>query len=232
MVKINRVYTGTGDDGTSSFVDGSRHSKSHDRFDIVGSCDELNSVIGIIRTLCRKLPNHSDGGSSVSVKRIQTVSEKALGRIQSELFDLGAEMACEPEKLPDYLNLISTKQCDDLTEEMDAWLEHLEPLTSFILPTGNGPESYIHQARTITRRLERNMVKLKDKQGNNVIRREAFVYINRLSDWLFVFSRWVTTNLGGQEELWIPLAKRDEVGNVANLIKKINRNDGDFAELN
>ena len=232
MVKINRVYTGTGDDGTSSFVDGSRHSKSHDRFDIVGSCDELNSVIGIIRTLCRKLPNHSDGGSSVSVKRIQTVSEKALGRIQSELFDLGAEMACEPEKLPDYLNLISTKQCDDLTEEMDAWLEHLEPLTSFILPTGNGPESYIHQARTITRRLERNMVKLKDKQGNNVIRREAFVYINRLSDWLFVFSRWVTTNLGGEEELWIPLAKRDEVGNVANLIKKINQNDGDFAELN
>lgn len=232
MVKINRVYTGTGDDGTSSFVDGSRHSKSHDRFDIVGSCDELNSVIGIIRTLCRKLPNHSDGGSSVSVKRIQTVSEKALGRIQSELFDLGAEMACEPEKLPDYLNLISTKQCDDLTEEMDAWLENLEPLTSFILPTGNGPESYIHQARTITRRLERNMVKLKDKQGNNVIRREAFVYINRLSDWLFVFSRWVTTNLGGEEELWIPLAKRDEVGNVANLIKKINQNDGDFAELN
>ena len=72
----------------------------------------------------------------MSVKRIQTVSEKALGRIQSELFDLGAEMACEPEKLPDYLNLISTKQCDDLTEEMDAWLEHLEPLTSFILPTG------------------------------------------------------------------------------------------------
>ena len=232
MVKINRVYTGTGDDGTSAFVDGSRHSKYHDRFDIVGSCDELNSVIGIIRTLCRKLPNHSDGGSSVSVKRIQTVSEKALGRIQSELFDLGAEMACESDKLPDYLNVISTKQCDDLTEEMDAWLEHLEPLTSFILPTGNGPESYIHLARTITRRLERNMVKLKDKQGNNAIRREAFVYINRLSDWLFVFSRWVTKNLGGEEELWIPLAKRDEVGNVANLIKKINQNDGDFAQLN
>lgn len=232
MVKINRVYTGTGDDGTSAFVDGSRHSKSHDRFDIVGSCDELNSVIGIVRTLCRKLPNHSDGGSSVSVKRIQSVSEKALGRIQSELFDLGAEMACELDKLPDYLNLISTKQCDDLTEEMDAWLEHLEPLTSFIMPTGNGPESYIHLARTITRRLERNMVRLKDKQGNDVIRREAFVYINRLSDWLFVFSRWVTKNLGGDEELWIPLAKRDEVGNVANLIKKINQNDGDFAELN
>lgn len=100
------------------------------------------------------------------------------------------------------------------------------------MPTGNGPESYIHLARTITRRLERNMVRLKDKQGNDVIRREAFVYINRLSDWLFVFSRWVTKNLGGDEELWIPLAKRDEVGNVANLIKKINQNDGDFAELN
>ena len=141
-------------------------------------------------------------------------------------------MACELDKLPDYLNVISTKQCDDLTEEMDAWLEHLEPLTSFIMPTGNGPESYIHLARTITRRLERNMVRLKDKQGNDVIRREAFVYINRLSDWLFVFSRWVTKNLGGDEELWIPLAKRDEVGNVANLIKKINQNDGDFAELN
>ena len=77
MVRINRVYTGSGDDGTSSFVDGSRHRKSHPRFEAVGTCDELNSIVGIIRRECADLPNHSDGGSSASINRIQKISAAA-----------------------------------------------------------------------------------------------------------------------------------------------------------
>ena len=92
MVRINRVYTGTGDDGTSSFVDGSRHRKSHLRFAAVGTCDELNSIVGLIRRECSDLPEHADGGTSSSISRIQKIAEAALDRIQNELFDLGAEL--------------------------------------------------------------------------------------------------------------------------------------------
>ena len=87
MVRINRVYTGSGDEGSSSFVDGSRHRKSHPRFTAVGTCDELNSIVGIIRREWADLPNHADGGSSASSSRIQKMSEVALDRIQNELFD-------------------------------------------------------------------------------------------------------------------------------------------------
>ena len=158
MVRINRVYTGTGDDGSSAFVDGSRHRKSHLRFVAVGTCDELNSIVGLIRRECKVLPSHADGGSSATIGRIQNIAESALDRIQNELFDLGAELACEPDKLPEYMQLIDSNQCDSLTGEMDAWLEQLDPLTSFILPTGAGPEPIIHLARTVTRRLERGLI--------------------------------------------------------------------------
>ena len=125
MVRINRVYTGTGDDGTSAFVDGSRHRKSDVRFSAVGTCDELNSIVGIIRRDCSQLPDHADGGNSASVTRIQKISEVALNRIQSELFDLGAELACQPNDLPEYMQLISQQQCESLTDEMDAYDEDL-----------------------------------------------------------------------------------------------------------
>jgi len=231
MVRINRVYTGSGDDGTSAFVDGSRHRKSHPRFAAVGTCDELNSIVGIIRRECAYLPNHSDGGSSASIGRIQKISAVALDRIQNELFDLGAELACSPENLPDYMELISQQQCDSLTDEMDAWIEHLEPLTSFILPSGIGPEPIIHHARCVTRRLERNLIAIQDDADDSAVRSEAIVYVNRLSDWFFVFARWVTRNLGESETLWTPLAKRQESSNVSSMIKKFHSNEQDFENL-
>ena len=232
MVRINRVYTGTGDDGTSSFVDGSRHRKSHLRFSAVGTCDELNSIVGIIRRECSNLPDHSDGGASSTIARIRKISEAALGRIQSELFDLGAELACEPSKLPEYMVLIDQQQCESLTDEMDAWIEELEPLTSFILPAGTGPEPIIHHARTITRRLERCLIAIEDSEGVESLRPETRIYTNRLSDWFFVFARWVTKNLGEQETLWTPLGKRQESANVASMIRKFHQNEQDFDNLN
>ena len=111
MVRINRVYTGGGDEGETSLVDGSRRSKADPRFEVVGTCDELNALFGLVAMEANRLPRHEDGGSRATVERVQTILSMVLTRVQNELFDLGAEMACEPEKLPDYLNLISTKQC-------------------------------------------------------------------------------------------------------------------------
>ena len=125
MVKINRVYTGGGDGGESSLVDGSRRRKSDPRFEVVGVCDELNSLFGAVLTELNRLPDHEDGGDRTSVQRVQTVASEALSRVQNELFDLGAELACPPEGLPEYMVLLSEEQTDVLVAEMDAWLEGL-----------------------------------------------------------------------------------------------------------
>ena len=229
MVRITRVYTGTGDDGTSSFVDGSRHEKSHLRFDVVGTCDELNSILGMIIMETNRLQTHEDGGKSSSVNRVKSVVISALSRIQNELFDLGAELACMPNKIPEQMELVSEKQSEMLIVEMDAWLEYLEPLKSFILPSGESPEAVIHFARTVTRRLERNMVRLLNVEGDGSVRKLALIYVNRLSDWLFVLGRWVCHCLGHSESLWEPLAKRELSDGITDLIKKINSNDNDFS---
>ena len=231
MVRITRVYTGTGDDGTSSFVDGSRHQKSHLRFDVVGTCDELNSILGMAIMETNRLQTHEDGGKSSSVNRVKNVVISALSRIQNELFDLGAELACMPNKIPEQMEVINEKQSEMLIEEMDAWLEHLEPLTSFILPSGQGPETVIHFARTVTRRLERNMVRLVNSEGEESVRKLARIYVNRLSDWLFVLGRWICHCLGHSESLWEPLAKRNQSEGIADLIKKINSNDNDITMI-
>ncbi|MDG1551163.1 MAG: cob(I)yrinic acid a,c-diamide adenosyltransferase [Candidatus Poseidoniaceae archaeon] len=231
MVRITRVYTGTGDDGTSSFVDGSRHDKSHLRFEVVGTCDELNATLGIILMECDRLQDHGDGGQSSSIKRVKRVVNLALSRIQNELFDLGAELACLPSELPEYMELISEVQSELLLNEMDAWQEHLQPLRNFILPSGQGPEAIIHLSRTVTRRLERSMVRLMDSEGEESVRKLALVYVNRLSDWLFVLGRWVSFSLGNEETIWKPLANREQAEGVVELIKKFNSNDNDFSMI-
>jgi cob(I)alamin adenosyltransferase len=196
---------------------------------VVGTCDELNATLGIILMECNRLQDHGDGGQSSSIKRVKSVVNSALSRIQNELFDLGAELACLPSELPDYMELISDTQSELLLSEMDAWQEHLEPLRNFILPSGQGPEAIIHLSRTVTRRLERAMVRLMDKEGENSVRKVALVYVNRLSDWLFVLGRWVSFSLGNNETIWKPLANRERAEGVVDLIKKFNSNDDDFS---
>ena len=123
MVRIDRVHTGGGDGGESSLVDGSRRLKSDHRFSVVGDCDELNSIIGLVRMECSRLPmHHRDGGDRKGAGRVHFICDTALARVQHELFDLGAELACPPENLPDYMVLIGENQADTLVSDMDAWL--------------------------------------------------------------------------------------------------------------
>lgn len=231
MVRITRVYTGGGDDGSSSLVDGSRRSKADLRFEVVGCCDELNAVIGMVVMEINRLPAHEDGGRSKAIQRVQLVVSSALNRVQSELFDLGGELACDPQKIPQNMVLIGQHQSDVLVGEMDEWLLDLEPLSSFILPTGDGPIAVLHLARTVARRLERAMVRLNDAEGDNAVRNTTLVYINRFSDWLFVMGRWVSKILVNEETLWQPLGKRGSESGVSVMLQKMRQNDSHFDEI-
>jgi cob(I)alamin adenosyltransferase len=231
MVKINRVYTGGGDAGESSLVDGSRRSKGDPRFGVVGVCDEVNSWIGTVLMELNRLPVHEDGGDRTSAKRVHTVATEALSRVQNELFDLGAELACPPSTLPDYMVLLSEQQTDVLVAEMDAWLEDLPELKSFVLPTGSPPVAALHLARTVTRRLEREAVQLGEHEGEGAVRSVVLVYLNRLSDWLFVLGRWVGLMLNEDETLWVPLGKRSAERGVAHRVAQIRSNDDDLSAL-
>ena len=111
MVRIDRVHTGGGDSGESSLVDGSRRSKSDARFSVVGDCDELNSLLGVARMECARVPmRHRDGGDRKGAGRVHFICDSALSRVQHELFDLGAELACPPQNLPEYMVLINEDQ--------------------------------------------------------------------------------------------------------------------------
>jgi cob(I)alamin adenosyltransferase len=231
MVKINRVYTGGGDGGESSMVDGSRRRKSDPRFNVVGLCDELNSHVGAVLMELGRLPEHEDGGERTNVQRVQTVACEALSRVQNELFDLGAELACPPNNLPEYMVLISQEQTDVLVQEMDAWLEGLEELTSFILPTGSPPVAFLHLARTVTRRLERAIIQLDEVEGEGSVRHVVKVYVNRLSDWMFVLGRWVSSMLNEEETLWVPLGQRPAEQGVAHRVAQMRSNDEDLNTL-
>ena len=147
MVRITKVHTGGGDSGETSLVDGSRVDKSDARIEIVGTCDEVNALLGLVLMESNRLPDtHSDGGARITVRRVKDVCSAAIGRMQSELFDLGAELACPPGQIPEYMQLVDQADSDRLCEEMDAWNEELEPLESFILPTGVGPIAAMHLA--------------------------------------------------------------------------------------
>ena len=231
MVRITRVYTGGGDDGSSSLVDGSRRSKSDQRFEVVGCCDELNAVLGIVAMEINRLLAYEDGGGSKAIERVQLVISSALKRIQNELFDLGGELACDPEKIPQYMVLIGQQQSEVLLEEMDAWLLDLEPLSSFILPTGDGPVAALHLARTVTRRLEREMVRLNDLEGENAVSNISLIYINRFSDWLFIMSRWISKMLVSEETLWQPLGKRGAESGITDILQKMRQTDSQYDDI-
>ena len=231
MVNINRVYTGGGDGGESSLVDGSRRKKSDVRFDVVGVCDEVNSWLGMVLAELHRLPDHEDGGERTNVQRVQTVLNEALVRVQNELFDLGAELACPPATLPEYMVLLSQEQTDVLMAEMDAWLASLPPLTSFILPAGSPSVANMQVTRTVVRRLERAIVRLVDHEGEDAVRPLVLVYVNRLSDWFFVMGRWVSMMLNEPEALWVPLGKRPAEKGIAHRVDQMRANDEDINAL-
>jgi len=182
MVKLNKIYTRTGDDGETSLVDGRRVAKSSRRPSAFGEVDEANSVIGLARLHC---PDDSD-------------ADTMLSRIQNDLFDLGADLATPESDTPALR--ITDEQVARLEAEIDGMNESLKPLTSFILPGGSPAAAWLHLGRTVVRRAERRMTEL---AAEEVVNEAAMRYINRLSDHLFVLAR--TLNKGGETDvLWRP----------------------------
>ena len=210
MVRITRVHTGGGDGGETSLLDGERVGKDHHRVAFYGTIDEVNSQVGAVRMELNRIEKIApDGGQKTNLIRAAELANKRLGIIQQELFDIGGECSCAPEKIPKIMGLISEQQCDRLVEEMNEWIEDLEPLESFIIPTGSPPGANLHIARCVTRRAERNACGIRSIEGEDAVRGEVISYLNRLSDWLFVLGRWIAVKTGEEEVLWTPLGKRD-----------------------
>jgi cob(I)alamin adenosyltransferase len=184
MVKLNKIYTRTGDQGTAGLVDGSRVSKASLRMAAIGDVDEANAAVGAAIALLR-----ADVGEQ-------------LRRVQNELFDLGADIAT-PGEIEGALRIVPA-QVERLEQEIDAMNATLDPLTSFILPGGSAEVAALHLARTVVRRAERSVVALSEAEQVNA---HALSYINRLSDLLFVAARFVAASQGG-DVLWQPGATR------------------------
>ncbi|MCW5709862.1 cob(I)yrinic acid a,c-diamide adenosyltransferase [Shinella sp.] len=188
MVKLNKIYTRTGDDGTTGLVAGPRRKKHDLRVESYGEVDEANSCIGLVR---QHLAEHPD-------------LDAMLMRVQNDLFDLGADLATpETGKRLDYEPLrIAQAQVDRLEREIDLLNADLQPLRSFVLPGGTPAAAALHLARTVARRAERRIVALQACEGE-AVSAAAAAYINRLSDLLFVAARWVNDK-GRTDILWVP----------------------------
>ena len=211
MVRITKVHTGTGDTGETSLASGERVSKSNPRVDFYGTIDELNAVIGMVQAeLERVETHHDDGGPRATVRTVKNSVVPKISLIQQELFDVGGECAFQPNQVPEAMTVIGEEQADRLCSEMDGWTQNLEPLESFILPTGSPLIATMHLARTVTRRAERGAMKLRELEGDEAVRDVVIAYLNRLSDWLFVAIRWIAMILGEDEILWLPLGKRNQ----------------------
>ena len=188
MVVLNKIYTRTGDDGTTALGTGGRRKKYDLRIAAYGTVDEANAAIGIARL-------HAAGNTAL---------DAALARIQNDLFDLGADL-CTPGrgKGPGGARLTVTEnQVAWLEAEIDRLNAELAPLRSFVLPGGSPAAAYRHLARTICRRAERLTAELNDKAGESVTP-EVLKYLNRLSDYLFVASRYANGK-GADDVLWKP----------------------------
>jgi len=187
MVVLNRIYTRTGDKGTTALAAGGRRPKHDLRIEAFGTVDETNACIGLVRL-------HTAGHEI----------DAMLGRIQNDLFDLGADLATvETDKPLPYEPLRMTQaQVDRLEQEIDRLNADLAPLRSFILPGGTPAAAYMHLARTICRRAERIMVELRDQPGETVTD-ASLKYVNRLSDFLFVAGRYANDK-GARDVLWAP----------------------------
>jgi cob(I)alamin adenosyltransferase len=191
MVVLNRIYTRTGDGGETSLGSGERVSKADLRIEAYGTVDETNTVIGLVRQY------------TTHVRLV--VLDEMLARIQNELFDLGADL-CVPDrgqKLEWEPLRILPGQAERLEQEIDQLNEILSPLRSFVLPHGVAAAAYLHQARTVCRRAERLMVALNGVEGE-AVSVAALSYVNRLSDFLFVASRWANAVAGDGDVLWVP----------------------------
>ena len=189
MVVLNRIYTRSGDDGTTALGSGERRKKYDLRIDAYGTLDEVNAVVGLVR-----------------LRAAGTPLDDMLARIQNDLFDVEADL-CMPDtgkgKGPGGERLtVTDAQVERLEQEIDRLNADLLPLRSFVLPGGSEASAYLHLARTVCRRGERLMAELNDKAGESVTP-AALKYVNRLSDFFFVASRYLNDK-GARDVLWVP----------------------------
>ena len=190
MVVLNRIYTRTGDKGETALGSGDRVSKAHLRIHAYGTVDETNATVGMVRL-------HT---SAPEMQKLDAM----LARIQNELFDLGADL-CVPDTGKDlgYEPLrILPKQYERLETEIDELNGELSPLRSFVLPGGHPAAAHLHLSRTVCRRAERLIVELASDTSEHVSE-GAIAYVNRLSDFFFVASRWANAKTSG-DVLWVP----------------------------
>ncbi|MFP4227530.1 MAG: cob(I)yrinic acid a,c-diamide adenosyltransferase [Salinivenus sp.] len=189
----NKIYTRTGDDGTTSLFGGDRVGKGNPRIDAYGTVDEANSVVGLARSHLKNEPGHD---------RLDPV----LGDIQEELFVVGADLATPLDAKP-LVPRIKAHHVEHVEDRIDTFEEDLNPLKQFILPGGSPAGASLHSARTVTRRAERLVVQV----GTTApINDQAAIYLNRLSDLLFVLARWANKQAGVREDTWTPPKEEEE----------------------
>jgi cob(I)alamin adenosyltransferase len=188
-IRITRVYTRTGDKGMTGLVGGTRVAKDSRRVECYGLIDELNSVLGLARSF------NADAAAGAARDKLEDV----LQRLQNELFDLGSELATAPEAEYEGMFKVGDADVRALETLMDACQKELAPLKSFILPGGGRVSGFLHLARTVCRRAEREILRLSREEP---IGEHVLPYVNRLSDLLFVLSRWVGKHGGEREYLW------------------------------
>lgn len=180
-----KIYTRTGDQGTTGLFGGGRVSKNNPRIEAYGTVDELNAFVGMVRTLLNAQPGHY---------RIEPVLEQ----IQTELFVLGADLATPEEARPN-VPRIAASHVEQLEDDIDKLSDDLPPLKHFVLPGGTQAAAYLHMARTVCRRAERRAV---EAAGEAAFNKHALIYLNRLSDLLFVMARWLNRQAGVDEAEW------------------------------
>ena len=190
MVRITKVYTRTGDTGSTRLVGGKKVAKDAARIAAYGTIDELNSVVGLARVfnddLKQELP---------AAKQLDDI----FRQLQNELFDLGSELATPSDFSYEGMFRVSEQEVKGLERLIDSCQKDLEPLNSFILPGGGKVGGFLHQARTVCRRAERDILRLSREEE---VSPWPLMYVNRLSDLLFVLSRWVSHKLAEPEYLW------------------------------
>jgi cob(I)alamin adenosyltransferase len=189
-VRITRVYTRTGDKGETGLVGGKRVPKDSPRIESYGTIDELNSIVGLVRTFNEEKLEEGEAHKFLDL---------VLRQIQDELFDLGSELATAPDFFKEGMYRVGEREVKKLEQVMDECQKELEPLKSFVLPGGGKIGAYLHQCRTVCRRAEREILRLSRVEE---LSEWPLKYVNRLSDLFFVLSRWISKQTGDEEYLW------------------------------
>ena len=189
-IRITRVYTRTGDRGDTALVGGRRVPKDAPRIEAYGTIDELNAVVGLARVFNEERLAAGEGHQWL---------DEVLRRLQNQLFDLGSELATPEDAVYEGMYRLGEENIKELERLIDRCQKELQPLKSFVLPGGGRVAAFLHQARTVCRRAEREILRLSRVEP---IGEWPLKYVNRLGDLLFVLSRWVARRLGEKEYLW------------------------------